>query len=255
MRCETNGQKERGDFSTERPKATRSVNVPPHPWENLVGRSKVHNFANGVRFYTELQMGIAERKLRQKEEVRHSILEAAWQIVTDEGWQALSIRKIADAIEYSVPVIYDHFANKEAILLELTRQGFRLLNEEMSKAKKRYSEPEKQIEAMAYSYWEFAFEHKAYYQVMYGLGMPSCETVSQISELGTFSELVMQPIKDLIAESKSPDTDAKLKLHTFWSMLHGMISINMMNNTQEKAELNQMVIQDFIAAFIAGIKR
>jgi AcrR family transcriptional regulator len=199
-------------------------------------------------------MGIAERKMRQKEEVRSSILQAAWQIVSQEGWQALSIRKIAEAIEYSVPVIYDHFANKEAILLELTKQGFHILNEELTKAKKRSSNPEKQIEAMAYSYWEFAFDHKAHYQVMYGLGMPSCETVSQISELGTFTELILQPIKDLIASSKNKTADPMLKLHTFWSMLHGLISINMMNNNQGKEELNQMVIQDFITAFISGIK-
>jgi AcrR family transcriptional regulator len=200
-------------------------------------------------------MGIVERKLRQKEEVRSSILQAAWQIVLEEGWQALSIRKIAEAIEYSVPVIYDHFANKEAILLELTKQGFKLLNEELVKARKRSSDPEKQIEAMAYSYWEFAFDHKAYYQVMYGLGMPSCETVSQITEMAAFTDLVIQPIKDLIASSKAPETDPMLKLHTFWSMLHGLISINMMNNNEGKQDLNQMVIQDFIIGFISGIKR
>ena len=44
-------------------------------------------------------MGITERKQRQKEEVRASILRAAWEVVETEGWQALSIRKIADAIE------------------------------------------------------------------------------------------------------------------------------------------------------------
>jgi AcrR family transcriptional regulator len=199
-------------------------------------------------------MGIAERKIRQKEEVRSSILKAAWQLVLEEGWQSLSIRKIAEAIEYSVPVIYDHFANKEAILLELTKQGFQLLNAQLVKAKKRSTNPEKQIEAMAYSYWEFAFDHKAYYQVMYGLGMPSCETVSQISELSSFTELILQPIKDLITRSKNPDVDPYLKLHTFWSMLHGLVSINMMNNNESKIELNQMVIQDFIAGFISGIK-
>jgi AcrR family transcriptional regulator len=199
-------------------------------------------------------MGIVERKIRQKEEIRSSILKAAWQLVIEEGWQALSIRKIAEAIEYSVPVIYDHFANKEAILLELTKQGFRILNDELVKAKKRSPIPEKQIEAMAYSYWEFAFENKAYYQVMYGLGMPSCEIVNQIPELSTFSALILQPIKDLIAASKNTAADPFLKLHTFWSMLHGLISINMMNNNQGKEELNQMVIHDFITGFISGIK-
>ncbi|MEO6962547.1 MAG: helix-turn-helix domain-containing protein [Puia sp.] len=73
-------------------------------------------------------MGIAERKLRQKEELRMMILDAAWQMVKQEGWHALSLRRISEAIEYSVPVIYDHFENKEAILLEFSRQGFSLLS-------------------------------------------------------------------------------------------------------------------------------
>lgn len=199
-------------------------------------------------------MGIAERKIRQKEEVRTSILNVAWQIVTEEGWQALSIRKIAEAIEYSVPVIYDHFANKEAILYELTKQGFNSLNQQLSKAKKRSTHPEKQLEDMAHAYWEFAFDNKAQYQVMYGLGIPSCETVLQIPEIGSFTDLVTQPIKELITKNKNTTADPLLKLQTFWSMLHGLVSINMMNNNEHKQELNQRVIQDFISGFISGIK-
>jgi AcrR family transcriptional regulator len=199
-------------------------------------------------------MGIVERKIRQKEEVRTSILNVAWQIVTEEGWQALSIRKIAEAIEYSVPVIYDHFANKEAILYELTKQGFNTLNQQLLKAKKRSTNPEKQLEDMAHAYWEFAFDNIAQYQVMYGLGIPSCETVLQIPEIGSFTELVTQPIKELITKNKNANADPLLKLQTFWSMLHGLVSINMMNNNEHKQELNQRVIQDFIAGFISGIK-
>jgi AcrR family transcriptional regulator len=199
-------------------------------------------------------MGIAERKIRQKEEVRTSILNAAWQIVTEEGWQALSIRKIAEAIEYSVPVIYDHFANKEAILYELTKQGFNALNQQLIKARKRSTHPEKQLEDMAHAYWEYAFDNKAQYQVMYGLGIPSCETVLQIPEIGSFTELITQPIKELITKGKNGNADPLLKLQTFWSMLHGLVSINMMNNNEQKQELNQRVIQDFIAGFISGIK-
>lgn len=186
--------------------------------------------------------------------MRTSILKAAWQLVLQDGWQALSIRKIAEAIEYSVPVIYDHFANKEAILLELTKQGFQKLNTELVKAKEGAAGPEAQIEAMAYAYWSFAFENEAYYQVMYGLGIPSCETVNQISELSAFSELILQPIRDLIGRSKQAETDPFLKLHTFWSMLHGLISINMMGGGEKKEDLNKMVLQDFISGFISGMK-
>ncbi|WP_315816722.1 helix-turn-helix domain-containing protein [Paraflavitalea speifideaquila] len=81
----------------------------------------------------KITMGISERRIRQKEEVRSNILVTAWQIVKEEGWQALSIRKIADAIEYSVPVVYDHFVNKESILKEFAREGFCLLAKRCSR--------------------------------------------------------------------------------------------------------------------------
>ncbi len=203
-------------------------------------------------------MGIAERKIRQKEEVKSSILRAAWLIVEQEGWQALSIRKIADAIEYSAPVIYDHFANKEAITLEFTKDGFRKLNEELIQATVTSFDPEKQIEAMAHAYWNFAFSNKEYYQIMYGLGMPTCETVQQIPELQTFSELFISRIKEIIARSADPSQDYFLKFHSVWSMLHGLISINMMgnnnNDSSKHGALSLSVLKDLIAGFINNIK-
>ena|SRR5205809_1554128 len=200
-------------------------------------------------------MGIAERKIRQKEEVKASILQAAWALVEAEGWQSLSIRKIADAIEYSSPVIYDHFANKEAILLEFTRRGFRQLNEQLVVAKDKFTNPEQQIEAIAYAYWKFAFNQKEYYQLMYGLGMPGCDAVKQIPELTSFTETVSAPIKEMIAKSNNAGADSFLKLHTFWSTLHGLVSINMMGkNNDHKDELNAMVLKDFLIGFVSGIK-
>jgi AcrR family transcriptional regulator len=104
--------------------------------------------------------------------VRESILEAAWRLVNEEGWQSLSIRKIADAIEYSAPVVYDHFENKEAILFEFNKLGFKLLGDKIKEAKDQHTSATEQLEAMAYAYWDFAFQNQEYYQVMFGLGMP-----------------------------------------------------------------------------------
>lgn len=200
-------------------------------------------------------MGITERKQRQKESIRCSILEEARKIVEQEGWQALSIRRIADAIEYSVPVIYDHFANKEAILLQFTREGYSMLVQELTEAKSRHEDPAAQIEAMAYTYWEFAFKNKAYYQLMYGLGMPTCETVRQISEVQAFSELIHSSICQLISAGNKPATNPYLKMHTFWSMLHGLVSINMMSGENGGTQqLNQEIIHDFIEGFTANLK-
>jgi AcrR family transcriptional regulator len=199
-------------------------------------------------------MGIAERRIRQKEEVRASILSAAWQLVEKEGWQALSIRKIAEAIEYSVPVIYDHFLNKEAIQLEFTRRGFHMLNEELTAAKSGFNQPELQIEAIAHAYWNFAFNHKEYYQLMFGLGIPTCETVKQVAELNSFTENILDSLRNLIAKGKNKQIDPILKLHTFWSMLHGLVSITMMGTNESRSEMNAMVLKDFIESFVSGIK-
>jgi len=196
-------------------------------------------------------MGIAERRQRQKEEVRTAILDTAWRIVGAEGWQSLSIRKIADAIEYSVPVIYDHFENKEAILEEFSLRGFRLLNEQLKEARDQFQDPARQLEAMAYAYWRFAFDNKEYYQLMYGLGLPTCEAIKRVPELAAQTDLIMEPIEVLVREHGSK-ADPFLKYHTFVSMLHGMIAINMVGRSANREELNMMVLKDFLESFLAG---
>src|SRR5689334_25068747 len=107
-------------------------------------------------------MGITERRIREKEKVRTAIRTTSWQMVKDEGWQSLSIRKIADAIEYSVPVIYDHFENKEAILFEIGNEGFRLLSKKIGQAKLKHADPVEQLKLMADAYWNFALKNKEY---------------------------------------------------------------------------------------------
>ena len=195
-------------------------------------------------------MGIAERRIRQKAEVRTAILAEAWKLVREEGWQALSIRRIADAIEYSVPVVYDHFENKEAILSVFRLEGFRLLAAHLAAAKARHRKPALQMEAIAYAYWEFAFEHKAHYQIMYGLGMPACEHVKSLPEIAAFTAVIESTIAAIAAEAGT-DVNLVMKTHSFWSMIHGLVSINLM--TPPDDALNRMVLKDFISGFIRGL--
>ncbi|WP_146904865.1 TetR/AcrR family transcriptional regulator [Adhaeribacter aerolatus] len=199
-------------------------------------------------------MGIAERKQRQKEEVREQILRAAWALVQEEGWQSLSIRKIADAIEYSVPVIYSHFENKDAILQEFTQVGFRELNSALQLAGTQQENPAEQLMAMAKAYWHFAFQNKEYYQLMYGLGMPTCEKVRQVPELGKYTDLLQGAVKNLIANSKNTQTDPFLKFHTFWSLLHGLVSINMVDQTASPDNLHELILEDAVRGFIKNIQ-
>ena len=224
-------------------------------------------------------MGILDRKQRQKEEVRASILDTAWQMVVTEGWHSFSIRKIADAIEYSVPVIYSHFENKDAILLEFNRKGFQLLVDALEKAKASEAEPANQIRAMGRAYWKFAFENKEYYQLMFGLGIPTCEVAVRIPALEKFSEVIIGSIVAMVPAGQKPGFNPWLKYQSFWSMLHGLVSINMIRlSSPEKPpesangdgatghggeatesghdapDLAKQVLDDVMCSFIRGIQ-
>lgn len=197
-------------------------------------------------------MGIAERRLRQKDQMRSDILSTAWKIVREEGWQSLSIRKIADAIEYSIPVVYDHFENKEAILLEFGKQGFELLTKKLQQAKKKSDDPGEQLMAIADAYWNFAFKNKEYYQLMFGLGISGCEMEKCIPQQSVFRELVQEPIEKILKQNKKSENSC-LKYHTFWSVMHGLISIKMLGNTEIDEELNKMVLDDAVSGLIKNL--
>lgn len=198
-------------------------------------------------------MGIAERKIRQKEEFRASILAAAWLQVLTDGWQSLSIRKIADAIEYSIPVIYNHFENKEAILLEFAKEGFQKLADALQEVKNQHVEPAVQLEAMAHAYWDFAFEHKEYYQLMFGLGIPACEQVNQIAEMKNMTVVMISTIQETIKASSNPQGDFFLKYHTYLSILHGLVSIQMIRKDDKPNEENRRILQDAVSGFIKSM--
>jgi AcrR family transcriptional regulator len=187
------------------------------------------------------------------------ILDSAWKMVVTEGWPSFSIRKIADAIEYSVPVIYSHFENKDAILLEFNRKGFELLTEALAAAKAGEPDPANQIRKMGRAYWDFAFQNKEYYQLMFGLGIPTCEAVSKIPALASFSEVILSSIVAMVGSDKKPNFDPWLKYQSFWSMLHGLVSINMASLSRpepndHRETLPQQVLDDVMCSFIRGIQ-
>jgi len=198
-------------------------------------------------------MGIKERRLREKEEVRSTILTAGWRLVKEEGWESLSIRKIADAIEYSIPVIYDHFENKEAILEEFGKEGFKVLTKKLKKAKEKHQRPADQLKAIAEAYWDFAMKNTEHYQLMYGVGMACCEGEHCMSEQTESRELIAEPISELISKGKHPQANPCLKYHTFWSIMHGLISIRMTNRSDVSDQLNKLVLSDAVEGFIKNL--
>jgi AcrR family transcriptional regulator len=202
----------------------------------------------------KITMGVSERRLRQKQEVRCSILATAWQIVKEDGWQSLSIRKIADAIEYSVPVVYDHFESKEMILIEFARDGFRLLVKKLQLVRNKHTDPAQQFRAIADAYWHFAFKNKEYYQVMFGLGMPCSEEESCLPEKVAFRDVLAESIEAIVAQHRKKEVDTCMKTHIFWSVVHGLISLKMMTKKSDFSDdLNKLVLDDAVEGFIKNL--
>lgn len=195
-------------------------------------------------------MASKERIQRQKQETREKILTAALRIVKEEGWQALSLRKIADAIEYTAPIIYEYFTNKEAILMELTRQGFALLCEKLCQALDRHEEPAAQMEAMWMAYWDFAFAEKEYYQVMYGVETNCCSVKKEYPEVRLPGEL-FEAVTRRLMKDRNPTSDEVCRwYYTYWSVVHGLVSINIV----QKGATDQMN-NDILKTTITGITR
>lgn len=198
-------------------------------------------------------MASKERIMRFKEETRTNILDAALKIVKQDGWQALSMRKIADEIEYTAPVIYEYFLNKEAILLELTRVGYLILSKDLQAARESSSPADVQLEAMWFAYWNFAFQNMELYQVMFGLQTNCCcDLVKTLPEAEAPSTVFAEVIRSVM-KNKNPDSDAVCTAYyTCWSVVHGLISINIVRGGSTE-EINRQVLKNAIGSIIRSM--
>ena len=199
-------------------------------------------------------MGSKERILRLKDETRTKILDAALKIVQTEGWQSLSMRKIADQIEYTAPIIYEYFSNKEGILLGLTRKGYEILGKDIREARDKYESAEDKMEAMWIAYWNFAFANKEFYQLMYGVDMVCCNVKSSMHEAETVGTMLGDAIEALYKKQPVCENDICTKYYTYWSIIHGLISINLVRpNGRTTDELNQQILKDAIKGITLSI--
>jgi len=198
-------------------------------------------------------MGIKQRREREKQEVRQGILTAAREIALHEGWQSVTIRKVAERIEYSPSMIYEYFASKEAILLELLREGFRQLTIALKAARNSAEDRGERLIRMGEAYWEFAMRNRELYQVMHGLnGVPiDCNEKPMVVH-----EAFMTTVEALNdwAQTQGIDLpDVEGVVDIFRAFLHGLVSLKMEDRIHaDNARARQLVrraIHDLLAAW------
>jgi AcrR family transcriptional regulator len=173
-------------------------------------------------------LGVKERREREKQELRQSILDAARDIALQDGWQAVTIRRIAERIEYSPPTIYDYFASKDDLLLELVRQAFILLRHRLQAARAASSDPADQIAAMCYAWWDFAWTYPDLYQVLHGLGgVDFLGGDERFPEGVEGFKIGVEVLQDLIKTEALDVPDPVGELRILWATLHGLVSLTM----------------------------
>jgi AcrR family transcriptional regulator len=175
-------------------------------------------------------MGIKQRRARERQEIRRLILSAAREIAAEEGWQAVTTRKVAERIEYSQSTIYEYFENKEAILFALLRSGYEQLVVVVQVAFASTEDPEGRVLAMTEAYWDFAFRSPELYQVMHGLAGISLgcyghpETPIEVKQSFALAREAMEQW----AEAKGVErADLTELVEARRGLIHGLITLTM----------------------------
>lgn len=180
-------------------------------------------------------MGTADRKAREKEELRTLILSAAMRLFSEKGIEQTTIRNIADAIDYSVGTVYVYFKDKDAILHALHQQGFSQLGGSM-RVLFSVAEPMERLKAMGHIYIGFALQHRDMYDLMFNMKAPMEFLKKQASDewdegKATF-DVLRQTIIDCLHAGYFSGHQPEPLAYAIWSAVHGMCSLHISHRSQ-----------------------
>jgi AcrR family transcriptional regulator len=197
-------------------------------------------------------MGIAERKEREKMEMRERIIEAATRMFIEDGYEKTSIRNIAEQIEYSPATIYLYFKDKDELFFAIHEIGFQMLFREIE-ITGDIKNPLERLHKIGQIYIEFALKNPEYYDLMFIMRAPinalkekkgddQCWKTGESTFyflLNTITECIQQGL----IRSKDPVIAA---MYT-WSAVHGLVSLHIRNRYQVM-ELNEDQLKGMIMA-------
>ncbi|MBC8162586.1 MAG: TetR/AcrR family transcriptional regulator [Roseiflexaceae bacterium] len=175
-------------------------------------------------------MGRRERRLRDQQELRQSMLEAARAIALAEGWSHVTMRKIADRIEYSHAAIYDYFENKDVLLRELLHEGFRLLEADMRRARAHARDPEDALRRIAHGYLGFAWRYPELYRLMYGLDGVTFRVSEPEKEGRQIEDVATGTVKDVLDAHGWSTEHLTDQVNILWGTIHGLVTLTLINS-------------------------
>jgi AcrR family transcriptional regulator len=177
-------------------------------------------------------MGVKERRGREKLETRDKILDAARELFVTEGYEGVSMRRVAEKIEYSPTAIYVHFTDKNELFHELCRQDFARLQEVMQSADMP-ADPIERLRQIGRSYIQFGVRFPNHYVFMFMTPHLPQEPDEEDREImGNPEKDAYAMLKRAVQEAinagcfRDEVQDAELVSQTLWASVHGVISLN-----------------------------
>lgn len=189
-------------------------------------------------------MGISERKEKQKLEIRKAILDASMKLFVEQGYENVSIRKIADLIEYSPTTVYLYFKDKNEILFNLHEIGFQKMAAYTADLF-TIKNPLVRLHKMGEYYMKFGLENPEFYDLMFILqapmdalkGMDNCQWRSGDMALGRLKDTLQECMdKGLIVKG-----EADAMAMAIWSLVHGMVSLAIRNRFEKLVTHDEIV--------------
>lgn len=170
-------------------------------------------------------MGIAERKEREKQQLKDKIVDAATGLFLDQGFDRTSIRMIADRIEYSPATIYLHFKDKNELFAEVSERAFALFFEYFS-AVLSVSDPLERLKTLGKQYLKFASENPAYYDLMFVNNAPM-EHEDQPWSGERSHDILINTVRECMDQGHFKGHELHPLSLAIWSAVHGLASLKL----------------------------
>lgn len=181
---------------------------------------------------------MSEKPKYHKGDVKLDAVNVAFAIVQGEGGKKLTMRHLADEIGISHTALYRHYKNKDAVLLEVARKGYRQLMMKMAESLQAHDKDgAEQLSDAALAYIEFAMQHAEIYRLMNG-GFAEIESAH--GELAALAGKMFEILKLLVlkgqAEGAFKAENAEQMAFALWSALHGYVELSLSGGAKADAE-------------------
>lgn len=182
--------------------------------------------------------------------MRRRILDAAKQLFVKEGFDTVSLRRIASAIEYSPAAIYRYFKNKREILSVLRNEGFERYLERQKAHDAQYPDPFERLMQSGKEYIWFAIDEPDYFHLMFG---SSCEEVDMkgewaVSSMQSFNHF-RSTVEECVASGRLGDVDIDTAVFSIWSGVHGLAHLIASGQVESLSGLDLNPLLDRILCF------